>query len=179
MYNNDETIMTAEWPKFDEKYNFKNEEQEIEKLKDLISGIRNIRNNMNVHPSRKSKLIVVTENYTDLIKESTAVLNKLAFASNVEIESNKQNIPTNAVSVVTDGIEIFMPFEDLVDLSQEKERLSQEKEKLESEVARATKMLSNPGFVSKAPEAKINEEKAKLAKYQEMLDSVIDRLNNM
>ena len=171
--------MTAEWPKFDEKYNFKNEEQEIEKLKDLISGIRNIRNNMNVHPSRKSKLIVVTENYTDLIKESTAVLNKLAFASNVEIESNKQNIPTNAVSVVTDGIEIFMPFEDLVDLSQEKERLSQEKEKLESEVARATKMLSNPGFVSKAPEAKINEEKAKLAKYQEMLDSVIDRLNNM
>ena len=179
LYNNDETIMTAEWPKFDEKYNFKNEEQEIEKLKDLISGIRNIRNNMNVHPSRKSKLIVVTENYTDLIKESTAVLNKLAFASNVEIESNKQNIPTNAVSVVTDGIEIFMPFEDLVDLSQEKERLSQEKEKLESEVARTTKMLSNPGFVSKAPEAKINEEKAKLAKYQEMLDSVIDRLNNM
>ena len=179
LYNNDETIMTAEWPKFDEKYNFKNEEQEIEKLKDLISGIRNIRNNMNVHPSRKSKLIVVTENYTDLIKESTAVLNKLAFASNVEIESNKQNIPTNAVSVVTDGIEIFMPFEDLVDLSQEKERLSQKKEKLESEVARATKMLSNPGFVSKAPEAKINEEKAKLAKYQEMLDSVIDRLNNM
>ena len=179
LYNNDETIMTAEWPKFDEKYNFKNEEQEIEKLKDLISGIRNIRNNMNVHPSRKSKLIVVTEKYTDLIKESTAILNKLAFASNVEIESNKQNIPANAVSVVTDGIEIFMPFEDLVDLAQEKERLSQEKEKLESEVARATKMLSNPGFVSKAPEAKINEEKAKLAKYQEMLDSVIDRLNNM
>ena len=179
LYNNDETIMTAEWPKFDEKYNFKNEEQEIEKLKDLISGIRNIRNNMNVHPSRKSKLIVVTENYTDLIKESTAILNKLAFASNVEIESNKQNIPANAVSVVTDGIEIFMPFEDLVDLAQEKERLSQEKEKLESEVARATKMLSNPGFVSKAPEAKINEEKAKLAKYQEMLNSVVERLNNM
>ena len=179
LYNNDETIMTAEWPKFDEKYNFKNEEQEIEKLKDLISGIRNIRNNMNVHPSRKSKLIVVTENYTDLIKESTAILNKLAFASNVEIESNKQNIPANAVSVVTDGIEIFMPFEDLVDLAQEKERLSQEKEKLESEVARATKMLSNPGFVSKAPEAKINEERAKLAKYQEMLNSVVERLNNM
>ena len=179
LYNNDETIMTAEWPKFDEKYNFKNEEQEIEKLKDLISGIRNIRNNMNVHPSRKSKLIVVTENYTDLIKESTSILNKLAFASNVEIESNKQNIPANAVSVVTDGIEIFMPFEDLVDLAQEKERLSQEKEKLESEVARATKMLSNPGFVSKAPEAKINEERAKLAKYQEMLNSVVERLNNM
>ena len=179
LYNNDETIMTAEWPKFDEKYNFKNEEQEIEKLKDLISGIRNIRNNMNVHPSRKSKLIVVTENYESLIKESTAILNKLAFASNVEIESNKQNIPANAVSVVTDGIEIFMPFEDLVDFAQEKERLSQEKEKLESEVARATKMLSNPGFVSKAPEAKINEERAKLAKYQEMLNSVVERLNNM
>ena len=176
LYNDDETIMTAEWPKFEEKYAFQKEEQEIEKLKDVIIGIRNIRNNMNVHPSRKSKLIVVTENYKNLINESESILNKLGFAESIELKNNKNGIPSNAVSVVTDGIEVFMPFEDLVDLEAEKERLQNEKTKLESEVARATKMLSNPGFVNKAPEAKINEEKAKLVKYQEMLDSVNERL---
>lgn len=179
LYNDDETIMTAEWPKFEEKYAFQKEEQEIEKIKDVIIGIRNIRNNMNVHPSRKSKLIVVTENYKDLINESESILNKLGFAESIELKNNKDGIPSNAVSVVTDGIEVFMPFEDLVDLEAEKERLQNEKTKLESEVARATKMLSNPGFVNKAPEAKINEEKAKLTKYQEMLDSVNERLKNI
>ena len=179
LYNDDETIMTAEWPKFEEKYAFQKEEQEIEKLKDVIIGIRNIRNNMNVHPSRKSKLIVVTENYKNLINESESILNKLGFAESIELKNNKDGIPSNAVSVVTDGIEVFMPFEDLVDLEAEKERLQNEKTKLESEVARATKMLSNPGFVNKAPEAKINEEKAKLVKYQEMLDSVNERLKNI
>lgn len=179
LYNDDETIMTAEWPKFEEKYAFQKEEQEIEKLKDVIIGIRNIRNNMNVHPSRKSKLIVVTENYKNLINESESILNKLGFAESIELKNNKNGIPSNAVSVVTDGIEVFMPFEDLVDLEAEKERLQNKKTKLESEVARATKMLSNPGFVNKAPEAKINEEKAKLVKYQEMLDSVNERLKNI
>ena len=179
LYNDDETIMTAEWPKFEEKYAFQKEEQEIEKLKDVIIGIRNIRNNMNVHPSRKSKLIVVTENYKNLINESESILNKLGFAESIELKNNKDGIPSNAVSVVTDGIEVFMPFEDLVDLEAEKERLQNEKTKLESEVARAPKMLSNPGFVNKAPEAKINEEKAKLTKYQEMLDSVNERLKNI
>ena len=179
LYNDDETIMLAKWPEFEEKYNFEAEEQEIEKLKDLIVGIRNVRNNMNVHPSRKSKLIIVTENYENLIKESESILNKLGFAESIEIKHNKNDIPQNAVSVVVDGIEAFMPFEDLVDLAQEKERLENEKTKLEAEVARASKMLSNPGFVNKAPEAKINEEKAKLAKYQEMLGSVIERLNNI
>ena len=179
LYNDDETIMTAKWPEFEDKYNFEIEEQEIEKLKTVIVGIRNVRNNMNVHPSRKSKLIIVTESHSDLINESTAILDKLGFAESIEIKSDKEGIPTNAVSVVADGIEVFMPFEDLVDLAAEKERLEGEKTKLEAEVARATKMLSNPGFVNKAPEAKINEEKAKLAKYQEMLDSVNERLSNI
>lgn len=179
LYNDDETIMTAKWPEFEEKYNFKTEEQEIEKLKDIIVGIRNVRNNMNVHPSRKSKLIIVTEKYQDLINQSESILSKLGFAESIELKQSKESIPANAVSVVADGIEVFMPFEDLVDLAAEKERLGGEKTKLEAEVARAEKMLSNPGFVSKAPEAKINEEKAKLAKYKEMLDSVMERLANI
>ena len=132
LYNDDETIMTAEWPKFEEKYAFQKEEQEIEKLKDVIIGIRNIRNNMNVHPSRKSKLIVVTENYKNLINESESILNKLGFAESIELKNNKNGIPSNAVSVVTDGIEVFMPFEDLVDLEAEKERLQNEKIRIRS-----------------------------------------------
>ncbi len=179
LYNNDESIMISKWPEYDEKYNFEKEEDEIEKFKSIITEIRNIRNNMNVHPSRKSKLIIVTENYKDLISESEELFKKLGFAEEIELKSNKDGIPANAVSVVTDGIEVFMPFEDLVDIAAEKQRLENEKAKLESEVARAEKMLSNPGFVNKAPEAKINEEKAKLSKYKEMLESVIERLTNI
>ena len=179
LYNDDESIMISAWPQYDEKYNFVKEEEEIEKLKAIITEIRNIRNNMNVHPSRKSKLIAVTENYKNLIQESEELLKKLGFAEEIEIKPSKDGIPSNAISVVTDGIEIFMPFEDLVDISAEKERLNGEKNKLEAEVSRAEKMLSNPGFVSKAPENKINEEKAKLTKYKEMLESVIERLNNL
>ena len=179
LYNDDDSIMISKWPEYDEKYNYEKDEDEIEKFKTIITEIRNIRSNMNVHPSRKSKLIIVTENYKDLATESEDLFKKLGFAEEIELKDNKNDIPQNAVSVVTDGIEIFMPFEDLVDISAEKERLENEKTKLEAEVTRATKMLSNPGFVNKAPEAKINEEKAKLAKYQEMLDSVIERLNNI
>ena len=179
LYNDDDSIMIAKWPEYEEKYNFDKEEDEIEKFKSIITEIRNIRNNMNVHPSRKSKLIVVTIEYKDLVNESSELFKKLGFAEELELKDNKEGIPSNAVSVVTDGIEVFMPFEDLVDLSAEKERLESEKTKLEAEVARASKMLSNPGFVNKAPEAKINEEKAKLEKYQEMLDNVIERLKNI
>ena len=179
LYNDDDSIMISKWPQYESKYNFSKEEDEIEKFKTIITEIRNLRNNMNVHPSRKSKLIVVTENYKELIKESEELLKKLGFAEEIEIKSDKSGIPSNAVSVVTDGIEVFMPFEDLVDIAAEKERLEGEKTKLQAEVMRAEKMLSNPGFVNKAPEAKINEEKEKLAKYQEMLNSVIERLKNM
>ena len=176
LYNSDETIMTATWPVFEEKYDYKAEEAEIEKLKDLIVGIRNLRNNMNVHPSRKSKLIFVTEKYQDLIRQSESILNKLGFAESIELKKDKNDIPNNAVSVLIDGIELYMPFEDLVDLAEEKERLKNEKTRLESEVARSQKMLSNPGFINKAPQEKINEEKEKLNKYQEMLKGINGRM---
>ena len=91
----------------------------------------------------------------------------------------KGNIPQNAMSVLADGIEVYIPFEELVDLEAEKQRLQGEREKLLSEVARGEKMLSNPGFVNKAPEAKINEEKAKLAKYKEMLKKVEERIKSI
>ena len=179
LYNNDETIMTSAWPKFREDFNFEAEENEIEMLKSIIGEVRNIRNNMNVHPAKKAKLIFVTEKYNDLINSSSAFLQKLAFGDEIVVQANKDNIPSNAISIMQQDLELYIPFEDLVDIAAEKERLENEKTKLEAEVERAKKMLSNPGFVSKAPESKINEEKEKLAKYEEMLKNTVERLKNM
>ena len=142
-------------------------------------GIRHVRNKMNVHPSRKCKLIFVTKEYKDLIEESKSFIQKLGFANEVLVEETKENIGSNAVSIIENGLELFIPFEDLVDLEAEKERLQNEKEKLLKEVERGEKMLSNPGFINKAPEIKIKEEKEKLEKYKELLKNVEERLNTI
>ena len=179
LYHNDESIMISKWPEYTESSSFEKEEEQIEKLKTIIVGIRNLRTNLNVHPSKKSKLIFVTKTANDMLKESSAMIQKLGFANEIDIQENKENIPQNAMSVLADGIEVYIPFEELVDLEAEKQRLQGEREKLLSEVARGEKMLSNPGFVNKAPEAKINEEKAKLAKYKEMLEKVEERIKSI
>ena len=179
LYHNDESIMISKWPEYTENLSFEKEEEQIEKLKTIIVGIRNLRTNLNVHPSKKSKLIFVTKTANDMLKESSAMIQKLGFANEIDIQENKENIPQNAMSVLADGIEVYIPFEELVDLEAEKQRLQGEREKLLSEVARGEKMLSNPGFVNKAPEAKINEEKAKLAKYKEMLEKVEERIKSI
>ena len=179
LYHNDESIMISKWPEYTESLCFEKEEEQIEKLKTIIVGIRNLRTNLNVHPSKKSKLIFVTKTANDMLKESSAMIQKLGFANEIDIQENKENIPQNAMSVLADGIEVYIPFEELVDLEAEKQRLQGEREKLLSEVARGEKMLSNPGFVNKAPESKINEEKAKLAKYKEMLEKVEERIKSL
>jgi len=177
LYNIDESIMISKFPSFNEDWNFEIEENNVEKLKEIIVGIRNLRANLNVHPSKKSELIFVTKTAKDLITKSEGFLKKLGFSEKITIQEDKTGIAQNAMSVLTDGIEVYIPFEELVDIEEEKKRLEEEKKKVLAEIERATKMLSNPGFVNKAPEAKINEEKAKLAKYQEMLRSVEERLS--
>ena len=179
LYNNDESIMISKWPEYSEEFNFTLEEEQVEKLKEIIIGIRNVRTTMNVHPSKKSTLIFVTNKYKDVIEQCKGFLQKLGFADKIEVQETKQGIPQNAISILQKDLELFIPFEDLVDIEAEKERLAGEKSKLEAEVERAKKMLSNPGFVNKAPESKINEEKEKLAKYEEMLNSVNERLKNL
>lgn len=179
LYNNDESIMISNWPKSDEKFNFKDEEEQIEKLKSIIVGIRNARNKMNVHPSKKAKLIFVTNKYKDLIENSKLFLEKLGFGSETIIQETKENIDSNAISILESNLELYIPFEDLVDLKAEKERLENEKFRLEKEVERGEKMLSNPGFINKAPESKVQEEKQKLAKYKELLSAVEERLASM
>ena len=179
LYNNDESIMISKWPEYDNNLNYEKEIQAVEELKNIIIGIRNIRVQRNVHPSKKSKLIFVTSDLKETVKDSEPWLLKLGFGSEIQVKDNKEEIPQNAMAVLANGVELYMPFEELVDIVEEKERLQKEKERLQSEIQRATKMLSNPGFVNKAPEAKINEEKAKLTKYEEMLKQTKEHLQGL
>ena len=173
---NDKELMVSKWPKYKETLNYSKEEKTVEKMKEIIVEIRNIINTKNIHPSKKSELIFVTEKYEKEILEAQNFILKLGFGTSIKIQKDKSEIPENSISIMQDGIELYMPLEDLVDMEEEKKRLEEEKKRLESEVARCEKMLSNPGFVNKAPEAKINEEKAKLAKYQEMLNKIVEKL---
>ena len=176
LYNIDESIMISKFPKYDAKLNFEKEESQIEKLKEIIVGIRNLRANLNVPPSKKAELIFVTNKYNDLVKRSENFLKKLGYSENIKIQNNKDGIAENAMSIITDALEVYIPFEELVNIEEERKRLEDEKKKVLSEIERATKMLSNPGFINKAPESKINEEKEKLTKYQDMLKSIEERL---
>ncbi len=175
----DKELMVSSFPKTKKRVEYDVEHDFIESIKEIIIGIRNVRANMNVHPSKKAKLIFVTKTYKKEIEESKEFIEKLGFGNEIQIKEEKTDIPQNAISVQSYGIEVFMPFEELVDINEEVARLEKEKEKLESEVTRATKMLSNSGFVEKAPEAKIKEEKEKLAKYKELLKLTLERIEKL
>ena len=174
-----EDLIVSKWPEIKHKFAFDADESIVESLKKLITEIRNVRTKMNVHPSKKSKLILVTNLDKKEIKESEEFLLKLGFASEIILQEKEKNIPQNAVSIVVDEIKAYIPFEELVDIEQEKARLQEEIKRLEAEVARGNKMLSNPGFVNKAPEAKVQEEKDKLANYEQMLKATKERLESL
>ncbi|MBR2290258.1 MAG: valine--tRNA ligase [Clostridia bacterium] len=171
-----EDLIVSDWPESKKKFKFDEEEILVEKLKKLIVEIRNIRSKMNVHPSKKAKLILVTDSN---LEEAKPFLEKLGFSEEIVIQKEEKDIPENAVSIVVDDMKAFIPFEELVDIKEEIERLENEKAKLILEVERGEKMLSNPGFVNKAPEKKVQEEKEKLENYKQMLASVEERLNGL
>ncbi len=169
-------LILTDWPKAPSIFQFDKEEEFIEKIKEIIVGIRNIRNNMNIHPKKKTKLIIVTTKYETQLESIEEILLKLGFGTEITIQKNKDGIPEDAISVITDEIELYIPLEGLVDKDEELNRLEGEKEKLESEVERARKMLDNPGFVNKAPQDKVDEERAKLEMYKEMLNKVNENI---
>ena len=173
---NDKELMISDWPTSKENFEFEKEEEIVEKIKDIIVEIRNIRSTKNIHPSKKSELIFVTNKYESELREVENILLKLGFGDKITIQNNKENIPENSINIIKEGIELYMPLEGLIDFEEERKRLEEEKTKLEAEVTRCEKMLSNPGFVNKAPQAKIDEEKAKLEKYKEMLEKVKQNL---
>ena len=176
--HNDESIMISEWPKYCEENEYKAEQEEIELVKEIIKGVRNIRANMNVVPSRKASLIFITKN-ARAIEEGRGFIEKLASADNIVIKDEKKDIPENAISLAVPGVEIYIPFDELVDIAQEVERLEKEKLTYENEIKRVEKMLSNEGFIAKAPQAKIDEEKAKKVKYEELLKKTLDRIESL
>ena len=176
---NGSELMISDWPKAE--VNYEKEENFIEKIKEIIVGIRNIRIKMNVHPTKKSDLIFVLTQRSEeeFLKQSYSFIQKLGFAQKIEIKYEDKNIPQNAINIMTDGINVFIPFEELVNIEEERKRLNEEKNKLEAEVARSETILSNQGFIEKAPKTKIDEEKEKLVKYKDMLDNVKERLNSL
>ena len=179
LYHNDKSIMISKWPEYNKEWNFENEEEAIEELKEIIVGIRNLRTVQNIHHSKKSKLIFVTKNLKEMLETSKAMIEKLGFATDLEIKEENDVNMENVTSIMTKQMEVIIELGDLIDKEAEKARLEEEIKKLTSEVERATKMLSNPGFVAKAPEAKINEEKEKLAKYEGLLQTAKERLEGL
>ena len=172
------SIMVSAWPEYKTEWNFEQEEYAVETIKEAVRAIRNVRTSMNVAPSKKAKVYVVSENQKllQIFEHSKVFFATLGYASEVFLQSDKQGIADDAVSVVIPEASIYIPFAELVDIAKEIERLQKEEERLTKELARVTGMLSNEKFVSKAPEAKINEEKAKLEKYTQMMEQVKARL---
>ena len=174
----EETIMLAPWPEYTEEWNFAKEEADVETIKVLVKGIRNIRSEMNVPPSRKAKYFIVSPDadLCDLFASHKDIYSQLISASEIDVQADKAGIPENAVSVVIPNAVVYIPLEELVDMAKERERLEKEKAKLAKELARSNGMLNNEKFLSKAPQAKVDEEKAKLEKYKQMMEDVENRL---
>ena len=150
----------------------------MEKMKDIITQIRNVRANMNIHPSRKSELIFVTEDGEKIIQAKDFIL-KLGFGSEIKVQNNKEGIKENAIKILKDDIELYIPFEGLVDFEAEKERLLTKKAKIEEEAAKVEAILTKPGFVDKAPEKVVNEQRKKFEEYKAVLADIDEKLANM
>ncbi len=181
LQSEEESIMISNWPKYREQWNFEKEEKDIEIIKEAVRGIRNVRTEMNVAPSRKAQVFVVSEN-ADIINAFTdgrLFFTSLAYASEVTIQKDKEGIAQDAVSVVIANATLYIPFAELVDIQQEIERLKKEEQKLEGELARVNGMLNNERFMSKAPEAKVAQEREKLKKYTQMMEQVRSRLGQL
>ena len=177
----EETIMLADWPVYKEEWNFSAEEEMLAHVKELVKGIRNLRTEMDVPPSRKAKVFIVSEDKAlcETFESMKKTYQNLISASEIDVQSDKAGIGEDAVSVVIPGAVVYMPLEDLVDMEKEKERLLKEEERLKKELARSHGMLNNEKFVSKAPAAKLQEAKDKLEKYTQMMEQVKERLSHL
>ncbi len=177
----EESIMISSWPVHRDKFDFPQQEKAIETIKEAVRNIRNIRAQMNVAPSRKAKVFVVSEDESirKIFENGSVFFATLAHAGEVSVQSDKSGIPEDAVSAVIPGAVLYIPFAELVDIDKEIERLKKEESRLNGEIKRCEGMLGNEKFISKAPQAKIDEEKAKLEKYQQMLSQVTERLESL
>ena len=181
LHPEEESIMISAWPEYQDAWNFAKEEKEVETIKEAVRAIRNVRTGMNVPPSKKAQVFVVSENekVREIFETGKVFFATLGYASSVHVQADKSGIGDDAVSAVIPEAVIYMPFAELVDIDKEIERLKKEEERLTKELARVNGMLGNEKFVSKAPQSKIDEEKAKLEKYTQMMDQVKERLSQL
>ena len=177
----EESIMISDWPVYREERNFPDAEKAIEGFKEVVRGIRNTRTEMNVPNNRKTSLHIVAKDAdtAEMYENSKKSFVNLAFAKEILVQTDKNGISDDAVSVVVSNAVVYMPLEDLIDRDKEIERLTKETERLTKEIARCEGMLNNPNFVNKAPAAKVDAEKDKLAKYKEMMDKVKGQLEQL
>ncbi len=173
-----ESIMISDWPDADKIPASPDEAEMMETLMDAIRGIRAVRKEMDVAPSRKAHIIVVTpsDKTASMFVNGEGFLARLASVNGLETRKDKEGIPSTAVAAMFKGGEIYLPLEDLIDISKELERLDKEKERLEGEINRVSGKLANESFVSRAPAAVVDQERAKLVKYEEMHKSIVDRI---
>ena len=174
----EESIMISTWPVYDEAYAFANDETAVELAKEAVKGIRNIRATMNVAPSHKAHVVVVSadEKVRQIFTDNVTFFQTLAGASGVKVQADTEGVGEDAAQTVINGAVIYLPLADLIDIDKEIERLEKEEKRLTGELARVNGMLSNERFMSKAPEAKVAEERAKLAKYENMMAQVKESL---
>ena len=176
----DETIMLSAWPKPNPEYRFDAEAEGMDGLMDMVRAIRNVRAEMNVPPAKRAHVTVVTTPSQEAIcAEAAPYLNKLASASTIEVRLDKVGIDSGAVSIVSKLGEAYIPMNELIDIAKELERLEKEKKRWEGEVARANGKLNNQGFMAKAPEKVVEEERGKLKNAEEMLAKVAARIEEM
>ena len=171
----EDSIMISKWPEYKEELSFPDDEKKMQLVMDAIRSIRNLRTQMNVVPSKKAKVIIVTDN-RETFQGTEVFFEKLASASETVIQSDKSGISENAVNAVTEGAQVYIPMDELVDKDKELERLNGEKTKLEAEIKRVESKLGNASFVEKAPAKIVEEEKAKGEKYKAMLDKVLESI---
>ena len=181
LQDEEESIMVSDWPVFEEAFDFKAEENEVEVIKNAVRNIRNLRADMNVPPSKKASVYVVSEKeeVRKVFEDSRVFFATLGYASEVHVQADKAGIADDAVSTVIPDAVIYMPFAELVDVEKEITRLEKEAKRLEGEIKRAKGMLSNEKFISKAPAAKVEAEKEKLEKYTSMAAQVAERLSQL
>lgn len=177
----EESIMISDWPVYKDEMDFADAEKAVSSFQEVVRGIRNTRNEMNVPQNRKTNIYIVGKDAECCARFESCKksFTNLAFAKEIHVQQDKNGIGEDAVSiVVADGV-VYLPLEDLIDREKEIERLTKEQERLTKEIARCEGMLNNPNFVNKAPAAKVEAEKEKLEKYKEMKEKVNLQLTQM
>ena len=171
LQDEEESIMVSAWPVFRAEWDFKQEENEISLIKQAVGSIRTLRNEMKVSPKKKVKVVVVSDQaeIREIFARNRVFFGALAMASEVVIAEDGSGLGEDWLSVAIPNAALYMPFAELVDLEQEKQRLDKEIKRLNEEMERIDKKLANPGFMAKAPAAVVKEEQEKRAGYEAML----------